>query len=737
MNQASAGRVRVAAVESGSGLVLAWTAASDSQSGLASCWVQYNDPALHGGWWNWLSCASPVSSATFYPVNSTDTYSFRSVAVDNAGNTAISVVPFSQYDTTPPQVSIADPVSERIYTVAPSISGTASDTGGSGLASLSLQLQGPAGYWNPNLGQAGQWVGSAAWFGASGFSAGSGTASWSCTSCAGAIGGQYGSYELTVQAVDGAGNTGQAWASFSLLNPTQTFTYDPLDRLTSAYGITYTYDSLGRPNGGTDQWGESLSYTLETGHVHAVASVSRQILMYNNTDYYTYDADGNMQTASLQSTGQSQTLSWDAENRLESVATSGGSTEQYAYDQDGGWAEKIVTVGSSSTYTFYVGPHYEVQVSGGQSTVTKYYYFGQQRVAEWGPVLVQGLGVYDELVYLHADDLGSTLAATDPWGNVVGTGDQPRYDAYGNDLYGTVGQLQAITDDDYTGEKLSGTGFYQMGARWYDPYIAQWIQPDTMVPDPTDPQTLNRYVYADNNPLRYTDPSGHDVGCPGCDASDAGILGELAGTSGSEAAWNYFVSVFNSPALAWEGPGLPPNFRPEELAQEPASAPYVIGGVAVAAVAVAGLPEDSPVLPVAGAAVEALITEGAEGADEGTASAAEASQSANDPAAIRPAYESAVRGLASVADDMRSAGRPAEEIARTLWQQRRTLGILYKDMTPPDLLEQIYQRNLERYGDPLGPTIEYLLNQGKSWEDIIESACRPGGQDIIPKLLGQ
>ena len=38
---------------------------------------------------------------------------------------------------------------------------------------------------------------------------------------------------------------------------------------------------------------------------------------------------------------------------------------------------------------------------------------------------------------------------------------------------------------------------------------ARFTQPDTMVPSPDDPQSLNRYSYAGNNPLRYTDPSGH------------------------------------------------------------------------------------------------------------------------------------------------------------------------------------------------------------------------------------
>jgi hypothetical protein len=86
---------------------------------------------------------------------------------------------------------------------------------------------------------------------------------------------------------------------------------------------------------------------------------------------------------------------------------------------------------------------------------------------------------------------------------------------------------------------------------------------------------------------------------------------------------------------------------------------------------------------------------------------------------------------------MRTAGKSSEEIARTLHAARRTLGEQYKAMTPSDQLAQIYERNLQKYGDKLGPTIEWLRNQGKSWEEIIESASRPGGKDIVPKLLDQ
>ncbi len=80
-------------------------------------------------------------------------------------------------------------------------------------------------------------------------------------------------------------------------------------------------------------------------------------------------------------------------------------------------------------------------------------------------------------------------------------------------------------------------------------------------------------------------------------------------------------------------------------------------------------------------------------------------------------------------------GQSVEQVARWSHQARRDLGIMFKEMTPKKLLDYIYTRNIEKYGDPLGPSIEWLRNVGgKTWEDIIESATRPGGEDIIPLL---
>jgi hypothetical protein len=49
--------------------------------------------------------------------------------------------------------------------------------------------------------------------------------------------------------------------------------------------------------------------------------------------------------------------------------------------------------------------------------------------------------------------------------------------------------------------------YYQ--SRWYDLYLNRWIQPDSIIPDPYNPQSYDRYSYVRNNPVNRVDPSGH------------------------------------------------------------------------------------------------------------------------------------------------------------------------------------------------------------------------------------
>ncbi|BCX04243.1 MAG: hypothetical protein KatS3mg053_2337 [Candidatus Roseilinea sp.] len=88
--------------------------------------------------------------------------------------------------------------------------------------------------------------------------------------------------------------------------------------------------------------------------------------------------------------------------------------------------------------------------------------------------------------------------------------------------------FSTLTRDVAAGQRLeSGVGLYDYplrgpplrsgNARYYSPLFGRFLSPDSSVPRPDDPshgdslrsQALDRYAYVRNNPLRYTDPSGH------------------------------------------------------------------------------------------------------------------------------------------------------------------------------------------------------------------------------------
>ena len=104
----------------------------------------------------------------------------------------------------------------------------------------------------------------------------------------------------------------------------------------------------------------------------------------------------------------------------------------------------------------------------------------------------------------------------------------------------------------------------------------------------------------------------------------------------------------------------------------------------------------------------------------------------NNP--LRQAYESEVAGLKAYGDELLASGMSEEQVARTLNQARRDLGIKYKNATPQPLRDYIYEVNMGRYGDKLGPTYDWLVNEkGATNMEIINSSSRPNAN--IDKLL--
>jgi RHS repeat-associated protein len=56
-----------------------------------------------------------------------------------------------------------------------------------------------------------------------------------------------------------------------------------------------------------------------------------------------------------------------------------------------------------------------------------------------------------------------------------------------------------------------GLGLYFYNARFYDSYLNRWIQPDSIIPNPGNVLDWDRYAAMRNNPLKYTNPSGHEI----------------------------------------------------------------------------------------------------------------------------------------------------------------------------------------------------------------------------------
>jgi len=106
--------------------------------------------------------------------------------------------------------------------------------------------------------------------------------------------------------------------------------------------------------------------------------------------------------------------------------------------------------------------------------------------------------------FLHGDHLGSTVLTTDGEGRRVG---EVRYAPYGATRWAWGSPSTAYR---YTGQRWEGgVGLYDYRARWYEPTLGRFVQPDSIVPEPGKLQALNRYTYVKNNPTGFVDPTGH------------------------------------------------------------------------------------------------------------------------------------------------------------------------------------------------------------------------------------
>jgi RHS repeat-associated protein len=211
-----------------------------------------------------------------------------------------------------------------------------------------------------------------------------------------------------------------------------------------------------------------------------------------------YDANGNL----IQ--GDGFYYEYNSVNQLKRARldnSSGFILADFWYASSGERIKKVEYGVDWNRTTYYIGNHFESEffrnASGTFTTNRTHHYVNGEKVAT---DVDDGTTV--NTYYYHTDHLGSTSIITDENGSLV---ERTKYYPYGSIREG--GEADKYY---YTGKELDkDTELYFYGARYYKSEFATFTQPDTVIPDVYDPQSLNRYAYVENNPLKYVDPTGH------------------------------------------------------------------------------------------------------------------------------------------------------------------------------------------------------------------------------------
>ncbi|MFD5988812.1 polymorphic toxin-type HINT domain-containing protein [Streptomyces cyaneofuscatus] len=319
----------------------------------------------------------------------------------------------------------------------------------------------------------------------------------------------------------------------------QCFTYDHLGRLTEAWTQPLTTcapapagDKLGGP---APYW---QSFTYENGNrkseirhdptgnaakditsnytypspgserPHGVTSITTTGPAGSKTNSYGYDAAGNTTTR------PNQSLTWDAEGHLATV-TENDKTTTYLYDTTG---NRLIARTPTETI-LYLG-HTELILTTGadKPKATRYVGIGGGHTAIRNDDGTFAFTIADhhstgELA-IQATNLALTQRRALPFGALRG--------ATPTTWPGSKGFVGG-TDDTKT------TGLTHLGAREYDPDLGRFISVDPIL-DLADPQQMNGYNYANDNPATLTDPDGLRPMATGGSARDEDAYDRRNGT---------------------------------------------------------------------------------------------------------------------------------------------------------------------------------------------------------------
>ncbi|MDE7156492.1 MAG: hypothetical protein K2O02_00730 [Lachnospiraceae bacterium] len=244
-------------------------------------------------------------------------------------------------------------------------------------------------------------------------------------------------------------------------------------------------------------------------------------LVYENmegiTVSYSYDDNGNL--ISQHGDKEDKTYTYNGENRLITASVSNGNNvtiESYTYDYEG---NRITKKTNEEEEIWYLNDTFgeltqialELSKDIGNSTqeenvysVKKYYTRGVDLLGV--DILEENNYTYKRKQYIM-DGHGSVTALAESDEKCTAITDTYTYDAYGSLLEHT-----GDTDNEYlyTGEQYNeSTGLYYLRARYMNPQTGTFISMDSYAGTLDSPVSLHKYLYANANPVMYSDPTGY------------------------------------------------------------------------------------------------------------------------------------------------------------------------------------------------------------------------------------
>ena len=285
--------------------------------------------------------------------------------------------------------------------------------------------------------------------------------------------------------------------------PTEAFMYDSLNRLTDAdvsgaasTNLDLTFDPNGNIKNKDDV--SSSNWTYHSTNKHAVVTAG--------SNSYAYDANGNMTSR------KGDSIVWTSYN-YPSELNEANRTFEYSYDADRQKWKQIYTINGSSETTYFAGRRFEKNLNSNGTDYRHYVIANGRAVA----MFVDKTSGSDFTRYFLHDHLGSQDGIVEDNGTTIQVSDS--FSAYGErrdptDWVGDTSQSNKVkladtTDRGYTDHvNMINTSLIHMNGRVYDAEIGRFLSPDPHVANPMSTQGFNRYAYVENNPMRYTDPSG-------------------------------------------------------------------------------------------------------------------------------------------------------------------------------------------------------------------------------------